>query len=54
MNLNFRKAIRADVGDIVRLLADDPLGATREQYIDPILVTYYAAFDEINSDKMII
>ena len=51
MNINFRKATRDDVQNIVRLLADDPLGATREKYIEPLPSKYYAAFDEINSDK---
>lgn len=51
MNIHFRKATRSDVATIVRLLAEDALGATREQFIDPIPAQYYAAFDEINSDK---
>ena len=51
MNINFRKATPDDISNIVRLLADDPLGAIREQYTDPIPAKYYAAFDEINSDK---
>lgn len=51
MNINFRKATRSDVPNIVRLLADDPLDATREKYAEPLPSQYYTAFDEINSDK---
>lgn len=51
MTINFRKAKRTDVPNIIRLLADDPLGAAREQFTDPLPNKYYAAFDEINSDK---
>jgi GNAT superfamily N-acetyltransferase len=51
MNINFRKATRSDVPNIVRLLADDPLGAEREKYAEPLPSQYYMAFEEINSDK---
>lgn len=51
MNIIFRKANRTDVPEIVRLLASDSLGATREQYNETITPSYYSAFDTINSDK---
>lgn len=51
MNIHFRKATRSDVPTIVRLLADDSLGDTREKYTEPLPIQYYEAFDEINSDK---
>lgn len=51
MAFNIRKARRDDVPSIVRLLANDPLGNQRESYQDPLLVKYYAAFDEIDADK---
>lgn len=51
MNIHFRKAIRADIPAIIRLLADDTLGATREQYTEPLPNQYYAAFEKIDSDK---
>ena len=51
MNINFRKTARDDVPNIIRLLADDPLGAKRENYVDPLPPKYHAAFDEINADK---
>lgn len=46
----FRRAVRADLPDIVRLLADDPLGAKREEYTSPLPDSYYAAFDAIDAD----
>jgi GNAT superfamily N-acetyltransferase len=51
MNIHFRKAVRTDVPAIVHLLAEDDLGATREQYIEPIPNRYYSAFDIINADE---
>lgn len=51
MNLIFRKADRADVPEIVRLLTEDELGSSREQYSEIIPDSYYAAFDRINADK---
>jgi GNAT superfamily N-acetyltransferase len=42
-----RPAVRADVPAIVAMLADDPLGAAREQFEDPLPDTYYQAFDAI-------
>lgn len=46
----FRRATRADVPDIVRMLADDTLGAKREQYTLPLPESYYAAFKTIDAD----
>ncbi len=51
MILNFRIASRVDVPAIIRLLADDELGSTREEYTEPLPEQYYAAFDKIDSDK---
>jgi len=48
--LTFRQATRADLDDIVRLLADDPLGAQRERFVDPLPDSYYAAFAAIAAD----
>lgn len=41
----FRRATRADLPAIVRLLADDHLGTTRERYTDPLPQAYYRAFE---------
>jgi GNAT superfamily N-acetyltransferase len=46
----FRRALRADLPDVVRLLADDPLGSMREAYAFPLPDSYYAAFDAIDAD----
>ncbi len=44
-----RVATRRDVPGIVRMLADDPLGAGREQYADPLPQTYFDAFDAMQA-----
>lgn len=41
----FRRALRADLPDIVRMLAEDSLGATREEASSPLPESYYTAFD---------
>jgi hypothetical protein len=46
----FRRARADDVPDIVRLLADDPLGATRERYESPLPESYARAFRAIEQD----
>ncbi len=48
--LAFRRAVRADVGAIVHLLADDVLGRTRERDEDPLPPAYLAAFEAIDAD----
>jgi GNAT superfamily N-acetyltransferase len=48
--LSFRHAARDDVPEIVRLLADDALGAKRERYELPLPASYLAVFDAIDSD----
>ena len=47
--LNIRRAIRNDVPEIVRLLAEDPISAQRERYAKPLPDSYYAAFESINA-----
>lgn len=46
-DLAFRAATRADLPEIVRMLADDPLGRTRECYREPLPQAYCDAFDRI-------
>jgi ribosomal protein S18 acetylase RimI-like enzyme len=48
--LVFRKASRADVPMIVAMLANDPLGRTRERADDPLPPSYYAAFEAIDAN----
>jgi ribosomal protein S18 acetylase RimI-like enzyme len=45
-----RRATRADVPAIVRMLADDYLGKDREILTEPLPETYYQAFEEIDAD----
>lgn len=49
--LSFRPAEQDDLPEIVRLLVDDPLGATREVYSDPPDAAYVAAFRDIDGDQ---
>lgn len=45
-----RHAVEADLTEIVRMLADDPLGSQRERPIDPLPGSYYEAFEAIKKD----
>jgi GNAT superfamily N-acetyltransferase len=45
-----RKANHSDVPEMVRLLADDALGASREKHNETVMSSYYSAFDIINAD----
>ena len=49
-DVTVRRAERDDVPAIVRLLADDQLGAKRERVEEPVAPNYLAAFDEIDAD----
>jgi ribosomal protein S18 acetylase RimI-like enzyme len=46
----FRSARQSDLADIIRLLADDDLGSTREVVSDPTDARYLAAFAAIDAD----
>ena len=48
--IQIRRATRADVPAIVRLLADDMLGQERERPAEPLLPAYYAAFADLDTD----
>jgi len=47
MTIVYRDALEADLPAIVQLLADDPLGAEREDASVPLLPAYLAAFQAI-------
>ena len=49
MNLSFRKALISDIPSIVQLLANDKLGALREDIND--LNKYNLAFEKIDKDE---
>ena len=49
-NLQFRLATRSDVPAIVRMLAEDDLGAQREQFTTPLPKAYVTAFESIDAD----
>lgn len=48
--ITFRLATRADLDDIVRLLANDPLGSQRERFSQPLPEAYVRAFEAIDAD----
>lgn len=48
--LLMRRALDADLDAIVRMLADDPLGARRERYCSPLPEGYLRAFEAIRDD----
>ncbi|HEU5030792.1 MAG TPA: GNAT family N-acetyltransferase [Spirillospora sp.] len=48
--MTFREATVDDLPQIVRLLADDPLGATRETLAEEIPEAYFTAFTAIAKD----
>lgn len=47
---SFREATRHDLPAVVRLLAQDKLGAVRENYRDPLPEPYFNAFEQIDRD----
>lgn len=49
--MTFRKATRNDVLNIVKMIADDELGKTRENFQIPLPAEYLKAFENINADQ---
>jgi ribosomal protein S18 acetylase RimI-like enzyme len=52
-HLIVRRARREDVGVIVAMLADDPLGSARERLEDPLPACYFRAFEALEHDPHI-
>ncbi len=50
LKLEFRAASEADLLAVVRLFADDELGAQREDASEPLNPAYQSAFDAIHAD----
>jgi GNAT superfamily N-acetyltransferase len=48
--MNFRPAQAQDLGSLISMLADDPLGARREQPGSPPAQAYVQAFNHIDED----
>ena len=48
-----RRARRDDVGIIVAMLADDPLGSARERLEEPLPPAYFRAFEALERDPNI-
>ncbi|MEO8321946.1 MAG: GNAT family N-acetyltransferase [Bradyrhizobium sp.] len=51
--VTIRRTRREDVGVIVAMLADDPLGGGRERIEDPLPPSYYRAFETLEHDPNI-
>jgi ribosomal protein S18 acetylase RimI-like enzyme len=51
--VTIRRARRDDVGAIVAMLADDPLGSGRERIEDPLPPSYLRAFEAVEQDPNI-
>jgi GNAT superfamily N-acetyltransferase len=51
--VSIRPAGRDDVGTIVAMLADDPLGSARERIEQPLPAAYFRAFDALEHDPNI-
>lgn len=49
--MNFRKATKNDLSIIVKMMADDALGKTRENFQTPLPSEYLDAFEIINADQ---
>ena len=49
-----RRARREDIGPIVGMLADDPLGGPRERIEDPLPQPYFTAFERLTRDPNIV
>ncbi len=49
--MKIRKATKRDIETIVKLIADDELGKTREYFQVPLPKAYYNAFESINRDE---
>jgi ribosomal protein S18 acetylase RimI-like enzyme len=52
-DITIRRARREDIGVIVAMLADDPLGGPRERIEDPLPQCYVAAFEQVSRDPNI-
>jgi ribosomal protein S18 acetylase RimI-like enzyme len=46
-SITIRRARRDDVGVIVAMLAEDPLGSARERLEDPLPASYFRAFEAL-------
>jgi ribosomal protein S18 acetylase RimI-like enzyme len=52
--ITIRPARREDVGTIVAMLADDPLGGPRERIENPLPQSYFTAFEKLQRDPNIL
>ena len=53
-DITIRRTRREDVGPIVAMLADDPLGGARERIEDPLPQSYYTTFETLQREPNIL
>src|SRR3954453_20329465 len=53
LDVTSRRPRRDDVGSIIAMLADDPLGGPRERLEDPLPQGYFQAFERLERDPNI-
>jgi len=51
MKIKIKQAQESDLDSIIEMIADDALGAKREQYIQPLPESYKTAFDAIRGNS---
>jgi ribosomal protein S18 acetylase RimI-like enzyme len=51
LQVTIRRARRDDLGSIIAMLADDPLGGQRERIEDPLPQAYFDAFERVQRDS---
>lgn len=49
-SIKMRPAEANDLPEVVRMLADDPMGLKREKFVDPLPAPYYEALEAIEHD----
>jgi len=50
LQVTIRRARRDDLGSIIAMLADDPLGGRRERIEEPLPQAYFDAFERVQRD----
>jgi len=51
LEISFREALKTDLPRLVKMLADDQLGSTREDMSQPLNSAYLSMFDQIAKDQ---
>ena len=49
-NVAYRMAVQGDVPELIRMIADDTKGATRDIYADPLPEVYWQAWEKMQTE----